>query len=125
MVKHILAGMNITADTVFTTLAHPLRLRALLLLYQEGELCVCELTHALGVSQPMISRHLAQMRQSGLVSDRRQGLWVYYRLHEALPDWARQLLAATADGVAGEAPYTDDRAALSVMPNRPGSACCA
>ncbi|MBI1285940.1 MAG: metalloregulator ArsR/SmtB family transcription factor [Thiobacillus sp.] len=117
--------MNITADTVFTTLAHPLRLRALLLLQQEGELCVCELTHALGVSQPMISRHLAQMRQSGLVSDRRQGLWVYYRLHEALPAWTRQLLVATADGVAGEAPYADDRAALSAMPNRPGSACCA
>ena len=125
MVKHILAIMNMTADTVFTALAHPLRLRALLLLHQEGELCVCELTHALDVSQPMISRHLAQMRQIGLVSDRRQGLWVYYRLHDTLPAWARRVLAATAEGVAGDAPYADDRAALSVMPNRPGSACCA
>lgn len=125
MVKHIFEIMNITADTVFTTLAHPLRLRALLLLYQEGELCVCELTHALGVSQPMISRHLAQMRQNGLVSDRRHGLWVYYRLYDALPDWAEQVLAHTADGVANETPYADDHAALSVMPNRPGSACCA
>lgn len=125
MVKHILGSMNINADILFTTLAHPLRLRALLLLNQEGELCVCELTHALGVSQPMISRHLAQMRQNGLVSDRRQGLWVYYRLHDALSAWARQVLAATAEGVAGEAPYIDDRAALDGMPNRPGSACCA
>jgi ArsR family transcriptional regulator len=116
--------MNINADTVFTTLAHPLRLRALLLLHQESELCVCELTHALGVSQPMISRHLAQMRQNGLVSDRRQGLWVYYRLHDALPGWARQVIADTAAGVAGEAPYADDRAALSVMSNRPEKACC-
>jgi ArsR family transcriptional regulator len=125
MVKHILAIMNMIANTVFTALAHPLRLRALLLLQQEGELCVCELTHALGVSQPMISRHLAQLRRDGLVSDRRQGLWVYYRLHDALPEWTRQVLADTADGVAGQAPYADDRAALSVMPNRPGSACCA
>ena len=117
--------MNITAHTVFTALAHPLRLRALLLLHWEGELCVCELTHALGVSQPMISRHLAQLRRVGLVSDRRQGLWVYYRLQEALPAWAGQVLAATAEGVAGETPYADDRAALSEMPNRPGSACCA
>ncbi len=117
--------MNINADTVFTALAHPLRLRALLLLHWEGELCVCELTHALGVSQPMISRHLAQLRRDGLVSDRRQGLWVYYRLHDALPAWARKLLAATAEGMAREAPYTDDRAALSGMPNRPGSTCCA
>jgi ArsR family transcriptional regulator len=106
-------------------LAHPLRLRVLLLLQQEGELCVCELTHALGVSQPMISRHLAPMRQAGIVSDRRQGLWVYYRLHEALPAWAQQVVAATADGLADQLPYADDRAALSAMPSRPGSACCA
>lgn len=125
MVKDILETMNITADTVFTALAHPLRLRALLILHEEEELCVCELTHALGVSQPMISRHLAQLRQNGLVSGRRQGLWVYYRLHDALPTWARRVLADTAEGVAGEAPYADDRAALSGMPNRPGSACCA
>jgi len=117
--------MNITADTVFTALAHPLRLRALLLLHEEGELCVCELTHALDVSQPMISRHLAQLRRDGLVNDRRQGQWVYYQLHEALPAWARQVLADTAAGVADQTPYADDRTALSAMPNRPGSACCA
>ena len=67
--------MNIPADTVFTALAHPLRLRALLLLHEEGELYVCELTHVLDVSQPMISRHLAQLRRNGLVNDCRQGQW--------------------------------------------------
>ena len=125
MVKNILAIMNMIADTVFTALAHPLRLRALLLLHEEGELCVCELTHALDVSQPMISRHLAQLRRDGLVSDRRQGQWVYYRLHADLPTWVQQVLADTAEGVSGEAPYADDRAALVAMTNRPGSACCA
>ena len=75
------------ADTVFAILAHPLRLRALLLLQQKGELCVCELTHALGVSKPMTSRHLAQLRWDGLVSDRRQDLWGYYRLHDTLYEW--------------------------------------
>ena len=118
-------AMKITADTVFTTLAHPLRLRALLLLQQESELCVCELIHVLGVSQPMISRHLAQMRQNGLVSDRRQGLWVYYRLHDAMPEWVRQVLADTAQGVADQAPYEDDRVALAGMPNRSGVTWCA
>lgn len=117
--------MNTTAETFFSALAHPLRLRTLLLLHTEGELCVCELTHALGVSQPMISRHLAQLREGGLVSDRRQGLWVYYRLDSQLPAWARDVLAATAEGVAGQAPYADDRAALGSMANRPGAACCA
>ena len=117
--------MNITADSVFSALSHPLRLRALLLLHEEGDLCVCELTHALGASQPMISRHLAQLRRDGLVSDRRQGLWVYYRLHDELPTWVRQVLRDTAKGVAGEAPYADDRAALASMPNRPDRTCCA
>lgn len=117
--------MKFDADTLFSALAHPLRLRALLLLQQEGELCVCELTHVLAVSQPMISRHLAQLRQTGLVSDRRQGLWVYYRLHADLPEWAQQVLAVTAEGVAGQTPYADDRASLAAMPNRPGRACCA
>lgn len=117
--------MTISTDTVFTALTHPLRLRTLLLLQQEGELCVCELIHALGVSQPMISRHLAQLRQGGLVEDRRQGQWIYYRLHDALPNWVQQVLNATAEGVANESPFAEDRAALTSMPNRPGAACCA
>ncbi|MFN2309515.1 MAG: metalloregulator ArsR/SmtB family transcription factor [Gammaproteobacteria bacterium] len=116
--------MTATPDSLFTALAHPLRLRALLLLWQEGELCVCEMTHALRVSQPMLSRHLAQLRQWTLVCDRRRGLWVYYRLDDALPDWARQVLAATARGVGTHAPFSDDRTSLAAMPNRPETADC-
>jgi ArsR family transcriptional regulator len=125
MDERIFPAMTISTDTVFTALTHPLRLRTLLLLQQEGELCVCELIHALGVSQPMISRHLAQLRQGGLVDDRRQGQWIYYQLHDALPDWVQQVLSTTAEGVAGESPFVGDRAALASMPDRPGTACCA
>ncbi len=117
--------MTMTPDMLFAALAHPLRVRAAILIYREGELCVCELTHALGVSQPMISRHLAQLRQLGLVSDRRQGLWVYYTLHEDLPAWTRQVLAAIAEGAGESGPYAADRATLAAMANRPGAACCA
>ena len=114
--------MNTNPEAFFTALSHPLRLRALLLIHAEGELCVCELTHALGVSQPMISRHLAQLREAGVVSDRRQGLWVYYRLEPQLPAWAADVLTA-AEGLAEQAPFADDRAALAEMANRPGVAC--
>ena len=117
--------MNFDTDQFFSALSHPLRLRALLLMHAEGELCVCELTHTLDVSQPMISRHLAQLRQWEIVSDRRQGQWIYYRLQENLPEWAQQVLTATAEGVANDEPYVDDRAALCAMPNRPGADCCA
>ncbi len=51
---------------------------------------------ALDEIQPKISRHLAQLRKAGLVLDRRQGQWVYYRLNHALPDWARVALQETA-----------------------------
>jgi ArsR family transcriptional regulator len=117
--------MKLNAEHLFTALSHPLRLRTLLLLLDEGELCVCELIYALGVSQPMISRHLAHLREWNLVSDRRQGLWVYYRIQEELPGWARQVLAASIEGVAGETPFADDREALATMPNRPAASCCA
>jgi ArsR family transcriptional regulator len=55
---------------------------------------------ALQLSQPKVSRHLAQLRQCGLLQDQRHGKWVYYRLHENLPAWARSALenTATADG---------------------------
>lgn len=117
--------MDLEPDELFSALAHPLRLRALMLLQAENELCVCELTHALGASQPMVSRHLAQLRAAGVVDDRRQGLWIYYRLHPALPTWARAVLDETATGVGDRSPFAADRAALGGMANRPGARCCA
>lgn len=117
--------MSVTTESLFRALADPTRLRCLLLLHREGELCVCELTHALDESQPKISRHLAQLREAGIVSDRRQGLWVHYRLHPELPAWAQAVLHATVDGVAGAAPFAADHAALCEMPNRPGASRCA
>jgi len=113
------------ADHFFKALCDPTRLRMLVLLGCEGELCVCELTHALDEIQPKISRHLAQLREIGAVQDRRQGQWIYYRLNPELPDWARTVLAATAEGVMTQPPYTSDRQTLLNMPNRPGNACCA
>lgn len=117
--------MHISPDTLFTALAHPTRLRCLLLLLAHDELCVCELTHAIGAAQPNMSRHLAQLREAGLVSDRREGLWIHYRLNPDLPGWVAAVLRDTADGVAHTAPFAHDRAALAQMPNRPGAPRCA
>ncbi len=117
--------MDITPVQLFHVLSDITRLRSLILLAGEGELCVCELTHALGVIQPKVSRHLALMREAGLVVDRREGQWVYYRLHPALPPWAQQAIAAAVQGAANREPYLGDRTRLAAMPNRPGSRCCA
>jgi len=80
----------------FKSLADSTRLRILLLCHHEKELCVCELTEALQLSQPKISRHLAQLRQVGLLQDRRDGQWVFYRLHVQLPKWAQGVFTETA-----------------------------
>ncbi|QSX29634.1 MULTISPECIES: metalloregulator ArsR/SmtB family transcription factor [Shewanella] len=105
----------------YKSLADDTRLRTLMLIGQEGELCVCELTEALGLSQPKISRHLKLLREAGLLSDRRQGQWVFYRINEALPDWAKaQLqaqLQATPDFIHANAQQ------LATMGCRPGRCC--
>lgn len=75
---NILVSMKQTAR-IFKTLADETRLRILALL-TTGELCVCDLMAALNLPQSTVSRHLATLRNAGLVDDRRQGVWMYYRL---------------------------------------------
>lgn len=118
-------AMRIQPNQFFQLLSDETRLRCLLLMQQQGELCVCELTHALAMIQPKISRHLATLREAGVVVDRRQGQWIYYRLHPELTDWAKEVIASTVAEVAASSPFSDDLAALLTMPNRPGAACCA
>lgn len=125
MIYHILVSMKINANTLFSALSNEIRLRCLMLLQLQGELCVCELTHTLNLSQPMISRHLALLRKNGLVSDRRAGQWIYYRINPGLEQWAMSILATAAEANSDKAPFCDDLNVLQDMPNRPGSACCA
>jgi ArsR family transcriptional regulator len=115
----------ITADEFFPTLADPTRLRCLLLLASEGELCVCELTHALDESQPKISRHLATLREAGIVSDRREGLWIHYRINPELPVWAREILNTASRANTTAKPFAQDRKRLRGAPTRPPIRCCA
>ena len=117
--------MPLDADSLFRMLADHTRLRIILLLTAEGELCVCELTHALGLSQPKISRHLAHLRESSLVQSLRAGQWMYYRIHPELPDWALTILQHTLAGNRQTQPFVEDHRVLTDMANRPGASCCA
>ncbi|MDB2705556.1 metalloregulator ArsR/SmtB family transcription factor [Pseudomonadota bacterium] len=116
--------MSVDADTFFSVLSHPMRLRSLVLIQQTGELCVCELTYVLALAQPVISRHLAQLKHAGLLLSRRQGLWIYYRVNAELPEWVKQLIEVTTSGVASTSPYMDDLAKLKSMSDRPNQNCC-
>ena len=116
--------MTIDPHSFFSALANDIRLRCLMLLQQKGELCVCELTHALDLSQPMISRHLALLRNNGLVSDRRSGQWIYYQIHPELDDWIKNILHITAESNQHIKPFIDDLRVLETMADRPYSSCC-
>jgi len=74
-----------TAAELAKLLGHPVRLRILDIL-AEHEACVCHLTTVLHKRQAYVSQHLMRLREAGLVTDRRDGLMVYYQLAEpALP----------------------------------------
>jgi len=77
---------------LFKTLSDETRLSLVLLLREKGELCVCELTTTLRESQPKISRHLALLRDAGLLIDRRDGKWIHYRLSPHMPVWAAAVI---------------------------------
>lgn len=68
---------------LFKTLADETRLRILMLLYSEGELCVCDIIAALLLPQSTVSRHLAYLKKSATVIDRREGLWIYYSINHS------------------------------------------
>lgn len=101
----------------YKCLSDETRLRCLLLIQQESELCVCELTEALDEIQPKISRHLAQLRKCELLVDRRQGQWVFYQINPSLPDWAKKILATTAE--ANSAFLRENQIRLKKMGDRP------
>ncbi|MCG6552680.1 MAG: metalloregulator ArsR/SmtB family transcription factor [Candidatus Magnetominusculus sp. LBB02] len=66
---------------LFSALSDETRLRIIKLL-EAGQRCVCDITAALDMSQPKVSFHLSILKEAGLVSDTKDGKWVYYRLAE-------------------------------------------
>ncbi|WP_349666007.1 metalloregulator ArsR/SmtB family transcription factor [Guyparkeria hydrothermalis] len=110
---------NIQPEALFRALGDSTRLRSLMLLLREGELCVCELTMSLDLSQPKISRHLAHLREAGIAEVRRDGTWVFYRVNERLPDWAREVLRCTLAGTEELETFQVDRARLADLDERP------
>ena len=98
---------------IFKTLADPTRVRILALLERE-ELAVQELMEALGMAQSRVSRHLAILREAGLVQDRRDGTFVFYRFAPpaAGGPWAETWTLVRAS-LAGDSIHERDAAALS------------
>ena len=94
-------------ETFFLALADKTRLR-LLNLMRENEVCVCFFTEVLGESQPKISRHLAYLRNAGLVSARRDGKWMHYKIEIPANFHAAQILQSTLNGLKSKDEMRED-----------------
>jgi ArsR family transcriptional regulator len=118
-------------ETVFKALADQTRLRILGLL-GAGEVCVCEIHESLRIPQPTASRHLAYLKRAGLVADRRDGLWVHYRLARPRDAVLRTVLESTMHSLTHLPTTTRDRQRLCCNTGRdlpavdaaPGLPCC-
>ena len=104
-------------EQFFQALADNTRLR-LLNLMGEQEVCVCYFVEILDAPQPKISRHLAYLRKAGIVSARREGKWMHYRIVMPPHIGATQILRQTLDWLKEDKGMLADRARLS-------RACCA
>lgn len=67
---------------VFKALSDETRLRILTLL-RNGELCVCDITETLEMTQPNISFHLSMLKEAGIIKVRKNGRWIHYSLDES------------------------------------------
>ena len=92
--RYELSQTPTSQDVIFRTLADPTRRALFERLCREGETTVGALTSGAGVSQPVVSRHLAVLKQAGLVRDRPQGRQTHYR---ALPGALAPLMDWTSE----------------------------
>jgi ArsR family transcriptional regulator, arsenate/arsenite/antimonite-responsive transcriptional repressor len=110
------AKQEFPLELLLRALADPTRLR-LLNLMGEQEICVCYFVDVLKTSQPKISRHLAYLRKAGIVSARRDGKWMHYRLVMPRESHAAQVLRTTLDALAHDKEMQRDKDRLT-------AACC-
>jgi ArsR family transcriptional regulator len=103
-------------ERFFQALGDKTRLR-LLNLMGDQEICVCYFVEILGSPQPKISRHLAYLRRAGIVTARREGKWMHYRIAMPPHIGATQILRQTLTTLKEERAMQADRARLS-------KACC-
>lgn len=98
-------------EQYFKALGDSNRLRILNLLLH-GELCVCDIQYVLETTQPLVSRHLAYLKNSGMVIDRREGYRIYYRLSDQRPALSRPLFEFLRSAFKSEEQLQEDTVRL-------------
>lgn len=113
--------MTVLSDT-FKALSDETRLQIMTLLLEHDELCVCDFVGALSQTQSKVSRHLRYLFNAGLVQDRREGLWMHYRVAPDLKPEQAIILAALAEAVAEDTKH-ELRSSLERWFAQKGSSC--
>jgi len=96
---------------LFKALSDETRLRILCLLLDE-ELCVCDIMEVLQLPQSTVSRHLAYLKNSGWVDDRRCGVWMYYSIVDNRNNLQKSLLESLKENLSGQEVAVADRERL-------------
>jgi len=120
---YIYLVVNMTPLSLFKCLGDETRLLIMVLIQNQGELCVGELVDVLELSQPKVSRHLASLRECQLLDVRKSGQWVFYRVHDELPSWANEIVCQTVNASNETLAALVQRLQLVDEPNRK-TACC-
>jgi ArsR family transcriptional regulator len=115
LMKHLAQTLKALSD--------PIRLRIVLLLQAEGELCVCDIMAVLKLPQSTVSRHLAYLKRSCWVDIRRQGVWMYYTLSQESCDICKELLVTLKQHASGLPEAASDRAELAAFLKEKPSIC--
>jgi DNA-binding transcriptional ArsR family regulator len=104
-----------TFETVAKAVADPSRMRILKLL-EAGELCVCQITTVMDLAPGTVSKHLSVLKTAGLLQQRRDGKWVYYRLAERdLNPYARRFLVLAGTSLKDDPTVAEDRRVLALV----------
>ena len=117
-------GWMLTTSEIYKSLADETRLRLLVLLQGQAELCVCDLMQALDMPQSTVSRHLAYLKKNHWVQDRRGGVWMYYSLRQGLDPFLQAQLVLIISRLAGtESCRADQERLATYLKNKDASAC--
>jgi ArsR family transcriptional regulator len=112
-----MANKQYSIELLFKALADRTRLR-LINLMDDTEVCVCFFVEVLKTNQPKISRHLAYLRRAGVVSARRDGKWIHYRIVEPPDPQAANIFREVRTSLENDPGMQNDRARLQKI-------CCA
>jgi ArsR family transcriptional regulator, arsenate/arsenite/antimonite-responsive transcriptional repressor len=113
-----------TFETVAKAVADPSRARIVKLL-EGGELCVCQITTVLNLAPATVSKHLAALKTAGLLQQRRDGKWVFYRLAgRAFNPYAAPFLALLRASLEDDPTVSEDRRVLAMVNATPLQVLC-